>query len=59
MKKWEYLVRREDWTFDAGQWLNELGEQGWELVSVVQEMEGKGDFLRSVCLKFVLKREKQ
>lgn len=39
--KWEYLVKDiEDWNAASEEmkWLNELGEQGWELVQVDYEL---------------------
>lgn len=39
MRKWDYLVHRGVWTNpDLWQrWLNDMGEQGWELVQILAD----------------------
>ena len=35
MQKWEYLARFESEGFSIDRFLNQLGPEGWELVTVV------------------------
>jgi hypothetical protein len=59
MKKFEYTSKRYDWSNVSDEELNELGSQGWELVSVVQEFDApyQDVVIRTVQLRYTFKRE--
>jgi hypothetical protein len=59
-KKFEYIDFRIDWYSDAIKKLNELGDKGWELVSVTQELDSNnnGDDFRALLIRYTLKRIK-
>lgn len=57
MKKWHYINKRYSWEDVNFGEINILGENGYELVSAVQEMSGYGVSLRSVCILFIFKKE--
>jgi hypothetical protein len=59
MNKFEYHEERYDWSSDVRNLLNDLGSKGWELVSVVQELDGKqiNNSLRTICLRYTFKRQ--
>ena len=52
MQKWEYREEYYDWvTYPAaetepGEILNELGQEGWELVAMIEDETGRTMYLK-------------
>ena len=55
MQKWEYKVVLLSWTGDETK-LNELGQQGWELVSVAMEVSGDAHGMSSTRQAYFRRR---
>ena len=59
MKRFKYTEVRYSWSNVDMQKLNDLGDDGWELVAVTQEFDGSQTLrnLRALNIRYTFKKE--